>query len=133
MVDRESGLHTVLGYTVRDNLLTIAILAGLAVVIMKWPRLWRFLRFPSSSIWPTMPAIVEQVVVHSYSGRNGTTYRAEVVYSYQVSGEYYAGRQMGDLVSSEGELDDIVGQYPKGTTVQIRVHPAKPRLSVLSP
>lgn len=79
-----------------------------------------------------MPAVVEQVLVHSYSGRNGTTYRAELVYSYEVNGEYYAGRHVGDLFSSEREVDGIVAEYPKGATVQIRVHPAKPQVSVLS-
>jgi hypothetical protein len=79
-----------------------------------------------------MPAIVEQVVVHSHSGRAGiTTYRAEMVYSYQVMGEYYAGRYKGDLLP-EAELDDFVRHFPKGANVQIRVNPAKPQISVLA-
>ena len=114
-----------------DDIVTVLALAALAVVIVKWPRLWRLIRFPSSSAWPIIPATVEQVIVHSYSGRGGTTYRAEITYSYQVNGEYFGGRSMGDLFSSEDKVDDLVEQFPKGTTVQIHVHPTKPQLSVL--
>ena len=114
------------------DVLTLLVLTAFALAIMKWPRIWRALRFPRSSSWPTFPAIVQQVLVRSYSGRNGTTYRAEISYSYQVSGEYYSGYYAGDLFSSEAEADDLVEQYPKGATVQIHVHPKKAELSVLS-
>lgn len=120
------------GQALKDNLLTVLLIAGLALALSKWPRLWRSLRFPGSSSWPRMPAIVEQVVVHSHSSRSGmTSYRAEVVYSYQVTGEYYAGRYLGDLLS-EAELDGFARQFPKGATVQIRVNPEKPQQSVLA-
>jgi hypothetical protein len=116
---------------VKDNFVTVLFLAGVAAVFIKWSRLWRFLRFPDSSNWPTMPATVEQVVVQPYSDQYGTTYRVEVVYSYHVSGEYYPGRcEIGNSVS-KAEADGIISQYPKETTVQIHVHPAKPELSIL--
>lgn len=116
-----------------DELLTLFGLALFVVAIAKWPRLWRVLRFPSSSSWPSLPATVEQVLVNSYSGRTGTTYRAEISYSYEVNGDYYAGYHKGDLCSSEAEVDDFVEQYPKGTIVQVHVHPQKSELSVLKP
>lgn len=76
---------------------------ALAIAIVKWALLWRVLPFPSSSNWPTQSATVEQVLVHSYSGRAGTTYRAETSYSYQTHVDYYAGYYMGDLlVGSRG-------------------------------
>jgi uncharacterized protein DUF3592 len=115
-----------------DELLTVLAVAALSVAIIKWPRIWRMLRFPSSSSWPTSTAIVEQAVVQSYSGGDGTTYRAEIMYSYQVNGEHYGGCCMGDLLLSEAAADRIVEQYPKGTTVQIHVHPTKPQLSFLN-
>jgi len=114
-----------------EQLLTLFGLVLLIVAIAKWPRLWRVLRFPNSSNWPTLPATVEQVHVRSYSGRTGTTYRAEISYSYQVNGDYHAGYYKGDLCSSEAEVDDFVEQFPKGTTVEVHVHPQRPELSVL--
>jgi len=88
-----------------DDLLTLLGLAALVATIIKWPRIWRALRFPGSSSWPTLQAIVQQVHVHSYSGHNGTTYRAEISYSYHVDGEYYSGYYTGDLCSSEAEVN----------------------------
>jgi len=121
-----------IGCSENRQLLTLFGLALLVVAIANLPRLWRVLRFPSSSSWPTLPATVEQVLVHSYSGRTGTTYRAEISYSYQVNGDYHAGYYNRDLCSSEAEVDDFVEQFPKGTTVQIHVHPQRPELSVLN-
>ena len=48
-----------------------------------------------------------------------------------MNGNYYAGHYKGDLCSSEAEIDDFVKRFPKGTIVQVHVHPQKPELSVL--
>jgi hypothetical protein len=104
--------------------------AAAVFAIMKWPTIWRVLRFPGSASWPTLPATVEQVLVHSYSRRSGTTYRAEILYSYQENGEYYSGSYTGDLCSSEDEVNELVDAYPKGTILQVHVHPTKPTFSV---
>ena len=114
-----------------NGLLTLFGLALLMFAISKSPRLWQLLRFPGSSSWPTLQATVEQVLVRSYSGRGGTVYRAEISYSYRVNGNYYSGHYTGDLFSSEAEVDDLVEHFPKGTIVQVHVHPLKPELSVL--
>jgi hypothetical protein len=114
-----------------NGLLTLFGVAFLVVAISNSPRLWRLLRFPGGSSWPTLQATVEQVLVRSYPGRAGTIYRAEINYSYRVNGDYYAGHYTGDLFSSEAEVDDLVEHFPKGTIVQVHVHPRKPELSVL--
>lgn len=114
-----------------DDLFTLLLLFVSGVAIAKWPRFWRTLRYPNSSNWPLLPGTVEQAVVRSCSGRNGTSYRAEICYSYRVNDDYYSGYYLGDLYSSEAEIDSIVQQFPKGTNVQIHVHPKKPELSVL--
>ena len=101
-------------------------------------RIWRTVRFSGSWGWPLVPATVEQVIVHPFSRTisianllHRPSYRAEVSYSYSVDGEYYSG-WYEDVVWSKAEADEFVGQYPKGTTVQVHVSPAKPELSVLS-
>ena len=115
-----------------DNLVVFAILFAVAIGFSKWPRIWQALRFPGSSSWPTYPAIVQRQLVRSYSGRGGTTYRAELGYYYQVDGEYHSGYHEGNLCSSETEADALLKQYPVGATVQIHVHPRKPERSVLN-
>ena len=99
--------------------------------IMTGPRIWRALRFSGSAGWPTQPATVEQVLVHSYSGpRTLRTYRAEILYSYQESGKYYSGSYIGALCLSEEEANLLVDAYPKGTILQVHVHPTIRTFSV---
>jgi hypothetical protein len=90
------------------------------------------MRFSDSSNWPMMPATVEEVNVQTHYGRSSTTYSAEVVYSYQVGGEYYSGRYTADSFSEE-DANAIASRYPKGSTMQIHVNPAKPEVSDLAP
>ena len=98
--------------------------------VMMGHRIWRGRRFSGSASWPTLPATVEQVLVHSYSGRRLTTYRAEIFYSYREGGEYYSGSCIGRLCGSEAEANALAAAYPKGTILQVHVHPTKPRFSV---
>ena len=98
--------------------------------IMTGPRIWRALRFSRSASWPTQSATVEHVVVRSNRGRIGMTYRAEILYSYQESGQYYTGSYIGALCLSEDEAKLLVDAYPKGTILQVHVHPTIPTFSV---
>lgn len=115
------------------DLVLLLVSAAIIFASVVWPRIWRALRFPGSANWPTLPATVEQVLVRTYSGRAGTTYRAEITYSYQANGGYYSGHYMGDWCSSEAEVGELFDACPKGTVLQIHVHPRKPALSVLNP
>jgi hypothetical protein len=74
---------------------TLLALLGISVLVAKtWPRLRRFLRFSNSSNWPVVRATVEEATVQLWD--RASTYRAEVVYSYEVGGEYYSGRYTSD-------------------------------------
>jgi hypothetical protein len=113
--------------------LSFLALFGIALLLaVTWPRLWRSVRFSDSSNWPIMPATVEEVNVQTHYGRSSTTYSAEVVYSYQVGSEYYSGRYTADSFSEE-DANAIASRYPKGSTMQIHVNPAKPEVSDLAP
>ena len=79
-----------------------------------------------------MPATVEEVTVQARHSRSSTTYRAEIVYSYQVGGEYYSGRYTTDSFSEE-DANAVANKYPKGSTMQVHVNPAKPEVSDLTP
>jgi Protein of unknown function (DUF3592) len=104
---------------------------GLLVAI-RWPRLWRSVQFSDSSNWPMMPATVEEVNVEAHYRRSSTTYTAEVVYSYQVGGEYYSGRYTAESFSEE-DANAIASKHPRASKVQIHVNPAKPEVSDLIP
>ena len=112
------------------TVVTLAVATSVFLLNKYRTRIWRAVRFPGSSGWPLVPATVEQAIVDTHSGRS-KSYRAEIIYSYSVDGEYYSGRYECDFVWSEYEADDFAAQYPKGTTIQVHVSPAKPELSVL--
>ncbi len=113
--------------------LSFLALFGIALLVAAtWPGPWRFARFSDSSNWPMMPATVEEVTVQAHYGRSSTTYRAEVVYSYRVGGEYYSGRYTTDSFSEE-EANAVVSKCPKGSAMQVHVNPAKPEVSDLIP
>jgi hypothetical protein len=95
-----------------------------------WSRLKRFLQFSDSSNWPIILATVEEVKVQPHYGRSSTTYCAEVLYSYQVGGEYYSGRYAADSFVEE-DANAVVREHPKGSTLQIQVSPANPKRSVV--
>lgn len=79
-----------------------------------------------------MPATVEEVTVQAHYGRSSTTYRAEIVYSYQVGGAYYSGRYTTDSFSEE-DANAVADKYPKGSTMQVHVNPAESEMSDLIP
>jgi Protein of unknown function (DUF3592) len=114
------------------DLLFLALFGIALVVAATWPGLRRFGRFSSSSNWQMMPATVEEVTVQVSYGRSSTTYRTEVVYSYQVSGEYYSGRYKTDSFSEE-DANAVASKFPKGSTMQIHVNPAQPGASDMIP
>lgn len=112
-------------------LFLLIVASAIVVAIQMWPRMLTSLRFCGCSSWPTFSAIVEQGIVHTHSGRSSRTFQAELIYSYQVSGEYFSGRYEGDLRFSEAEVEDFIAQYHKGAAVQVRVHPKRPDRSVI--
>jgi hypothetical protein len=110
-------------------ILVLLAVSVLVVFINYWPRISAALRSRGTSAWPLFPATVEESLVHTYSGKSSTTYTAELIYSYQVDGEYYSGRYEGGFLS-EGEAQAMTEKYPKGTLLQIRAHPERPERSV---
>ena len=110
---------------------TLLALLGISVLVkMTWPRLRRILRFSNSSNWPVVRATVEEATVQLWD--RASTYRAEVVYSYEVGGEYYSGRYTSDSPSEE-EANAVISEHPKGLTLWVHVNPANPELSDLIP
>jgi|SRR3954447_6492053 Protein of unknown function (DUF3592) len=100
-----------------------------------------------SSSWPAVPG----KIIHSHTkkvkvggssvGQSNapklTTYRPQIIYSYEVSGVRLAGRRI--QFASEphtrmrSKVEDSVSEYPAGSTVTVYYDPAKPAESVLKP
>jgi hypothetical protein len=116
----------------RFDLSFLALFAIALLVAATWPGPWRVARFSDSSNWPLMPATVEEVTVQAHYGRSSTTYRAEIVYSYQVGGEYYSGAYTTESFLEE-DANALANKHPKGSTMHVHVNPAEPEASDLIP
>jgi len=111
------------------SLMRLAVLVFGGLLVKTWPQLRRFLLFSNSANWPVVRATVEEATVTFW---DGSAYRAEVVYSYEVGGEYYSGRYTSDSPSEE-KANAVIREHPKGLTLWVHVDPANHELSDLIP
>lgn len=89
----------------------------------------------ASRSWPTVPGrVLESGLDASRSDKGRTTYRAEVLYEFQVDGQTYASNDIavGDYGSSDPKHGRrIANRYPKGAAVTVHYDPDDPETSLL--
>lgn len=107
-------------------------LAGLFVV---WLGIGDVLDGHASTDWPTVPGEVTESFVETHSDDDGTTYSAEVRYTYTVDGEPLRGDRVAFSVWNAGHAKAraIVDTYPVGRTVDVHYEPSDPTNAVLVP
>jgi hypothetical protein len=85
---------------------------------------------------------VESSGVHAFEsrdsddGRSRTTYRADVVYSYEVAGVRYTRDKLGSSQMSsnvEKFARRISDRYPAGSMIEIHYNPANPAEAIVKP
>ena len=109
----------------RDNVNSLILLASPFVA---W---WMWLRFKShrAGSWPTAPGRIESGEVSVVRGKGGKSATAILRYSYQASGEYYAGNHKEHFNDEQKAWDYV--DAAKGRAVQVRHHPKRPEKSML--
>lgn len=90
----------------------------------------------ASKAWPTVEGIViESTVLTKRS--NGPTYKAVVVYDYEVEGEEYSSDRIwfgGEVsTSNRGQMRNIVKEYTEGEATTVHYDPENPKEAVLQP
>lgn len=85
--------------------------------------------------WPSVPCRITSSVLSSHSGSKGSTYSADIVYTYNVDGQtYHSGRNSFGKTKStsnyKGQLA-IVNAYPPGSTSTCFYDPNNPGEAVL--
>ena len=96
--------------------------------------IWMGVKSLRSEHWPVTDGIVRSAEMKSHSGnKGGTTYSAEVTYSYQVAGTSYTGDKVsiGQMSSSSGYAREILNRYPVGKKVSVHYAPGDPSDAVL--
>jgi len=93
-----------------------------------------------STDWPTVDGVIirseieQQTVTTEKDGKKKTEVKSypKIAYQYQVGGQEYKGTKISFL-SSSGNANQIVSQYPKGKTVRVYYNPDKLKQAVLVP
>jgi uncharacterized protein (TIGR03435 family) len=95
---------------------------------------WIFAKSLRAEHWPVTDGIVQSAEMKSHSGNHGgTTYSAEVTYSYQMAGTSYTGDKVsiGQMSSSSEYAREILNRYPVGKNVSVHYLPGDPSDAVL--
>ena len=78
--------------------------------------------------------IIQSAEMKSHEGsKGGTTYSADVTYTYQVAGASYTGDKVsiGQMSSSSEYAQGILNRYPVGKKVSVHYSPGDPSDAVL--
>ena len=118
-----------------ERLIGLLVLAGvgylLGTVFVRWPSIWRNIRYHGSESWTQVQATVESHATEPYYSRGGVRYRPCLSYSYSFQGEYFGGTYNGNLYPSEDDTQSFLDQHPINSALAIRVNPKNPAKSVL--
>ncbi len=96
--------------------------------------IWTLAKSIRSEHWPVTDGIIQSAEMKSHQGsKGGTTYSAEVTYTYQVTGTSYTGDKIsiGQMSSSSEYARAILNRYPVGKTVSVHYLPGNPSDAVL--
>jgi hypothetical protein len=85
--------------------------------------------------YPRVTGQITHSAVHSESGSDGDTYRAQLKYTYSVNGVRYDGdtHRYGAMSSNDGNAARIVKEHPVGKSVMVHYNPSSPGDAILKP
>ena len=112
------------------GLLFIAIGGGVFVPMALVPSI----RLAASTTWQATPCTIVGSTMRSWSTDDGTSYRADVLYEYQVGDRIWRSNRVeffGFLSTGYTDAREILGRYPNGSPASCWVNPRDPSKSVL--
>jgi hypothetical protein len=112
------------------GLLFVAIGGGAFVPMALVPSI----RLAVSTTWQATPCTIVSSSMRSWSTDDGTSYRADVLYEYQVGEHFWRSNRVeffGFLSTGYAEARKILGRYPDRSSATCWVNPRNPSKSVL--
>ena len=104
---------------------------GIGVIWAAWSE-WHLAT--ASQTWPTAQATITSSGISESHDDDGTTYHPEVEYRFTVKGKEYTNSKIsatGLSSSHESEVQQIIDQYPEGSTQTVHYNPADPSTAIL--
>lgn len=94
------------------------------------------LRLAEAHRWTEVPCTIISSTVRSYDSDDGTTYRVDILYEYQVDDVTHRSNRLDFLGFASSGFEskaDVVTRYPAGSAATCWVDPDDPYRSVLDP
>lgn len=95
---------------------------------------WTLIRSVRTNDWPVTEGVIQSARQESHRGtKGGTTYSAEVTYTYQVAKASYTGSKIaiGQMSSSSEYAQGVLSRYPVGGKVAVHYSATDPADAVL--
>jgi hypothetical protein len=92
------------------------------------------IRLAASAAWQATPCTIVSSSMRSWSTDDGTSYRADVLYEYQVGNHLWRSNRVeffGFLSTGYDQAREILGRYPDRSSATCWVDPRNPSRSVL--
>ncbi len=92
------------------------------------------IRFAESMMWEETPCTIVESRLRSWSTDDGTSYRADILYEYQLEGRNWASNRVvffGFVNSGHESARDMLDRHPDGADATCWVDPRDPSRSVL--
>jgi len=92
------------------------------------------IRLAASTTWQATPCTIVGSAMRSWSTDDGTSYRADVLYEYQVRDRIWRSNRVeffGFLSTGYADAREILDRYPGGSSASCWVNPRDPSKSVL--
>ncbi len=92
-------------------------------------------KISASQAWPATNGQIKAAQVIEDSNPEGSTYAADIQYTYQIGGQEYIGKNIA--IGGEGSslsaktVKDQVARYPVGKQVTVYYNPARPEEAAL--
>ena len=119
------------------NIVTAIVFIGGGLWLLYF-NIFMTLRFGhASKNWPTVKGHIELSMVNkSSSPRSGTTYAANIEYSYRVNEVYYRSKRIKfappfGTSFGKSSAERLAAQFPQASSVTIYYNPANPKISTL--
>ncbi len=111
----------------------LAILWTALILVFVYSLARRVIAGSQSYSYAETSGVITSSAMEEHGASEETTYTAQIMYSYTVSGQNFAGIRISDgpMSGTRRQTQPIVDRYPAGATVKVYYDPANPSEAVL--
>jgi len=112
-----------------------ALVSLIGLILMTFGFYLAYFSFSTAS-WPTTKAEIIESRVVQVPAKNGTNYKVQIKYRYNINGVEYTGDSVRFInygYDDEQEAKQIADKFPVGSKVDLKFQGSNPKMTVLEP